>query len=237
VIEQRWTHVTANKKDTLPLRNIYARFNVSATRRILYISHWDSKPHADQSFADDDKKRPVPGADDGASSTAMLMELAEILKRAPTTVGVDLLFTDGEDYGTFNPDVDVLLGAQYFADHPLPDSTYRPTFGVLFDMIGDKDLKIYKETNSQQAAPDVNDRVWKMAAALGYSAYFSPEFLEVGDDHLPLIKKGFRVIDVIDINYDAWHKVTDTMDKISAQSLEIVGRVALAMIRSEEKEK
>lgn len=236
VIEQRWTHVTADKKDTLALRNIIARFNVSATKRILYLSHWDSRPHADRSFAVDDRLKPVPGANDGASSTALLMTLAEILKGTPTTVGVDLLFTDGEDYGTFGPpEVDVLLGAQYFADHLIPDSTYRPLFGVLWDMIGDKDLKILKETNSQAAAPEVNDRVWAMAAALGYTAYFAPDLEPVNDDHMPLIKKGLRVVDVIDINYDAHHKTTDTIDKISAKSLEIVGRVALALIRAEER--
>lgn len=136
VFEQRWTHVTADKV-SLPLRNVFAQFNPSATQRILYVSHWDSRPRADKSFAVADQSKPVPGANDGASSTGLLLALAEALKAAPPKIGVDFLFTDGEDYGEFGPPrVDVLLGATYFAEHPLPDSTYRPLFGVLWDMIG-----------------------------------------------------------------------------------------------------
>ena len=235
VIEQLWTHVTA-AGDPLPLRNIYARFNLRATKRILYVTHWDCRPVADKSFALDDRKKPVPGANDGASGTAMLIVLAEALKAAPTSVGVDLLFTDGEDYGDFGPpEVDVLLGAQYFAGHLLPDSTYRPLFGVLWDMIGDKDLRITQEAISVEKAPEVVDRVWKMAAALGYASYFVPDRLSVTDDHVPLLDKGLRVIDVIDINYEPHHTTQDTVDKVSAESLEIVGRLALALIRQQEK--
>ena len=139
VIEQRWNHVTA-KGDTLPLRNIFARFRPQATTRILYVTHWDSRPVSDQ--AEDPAKRalPVPGANDGASGVGLFIALGDVLKKTPPTVGVDLLFVDGEDYGTFGPpDVDVLLGSTYFAAN-LP-AGYQPIFGVLFDMIGDADLR------------------------------------------------------------------------------------------------
>ncbi len=115
VIEQKWNHVTA-KGDTLPLRNIFARFRPQATTRILYVTHWDSRPVSDQ--AEDPAKRslPVPGANDGASGVALFIALGDVLKKTPPTVGVDLLFVDGEDYGTFGPpDVDVLIGSTYFA--------------------------------------------------------------------------------------------------------------------------
>jgi hypothetical protein len=127
VIEQTWTHVTA-KGDTLPLRNIFAQFNRAATKRILYVTHWDSRPTADKAFSAADRDKAVPGANDGASGTAMLIVLAEMLKTAPPSVGVDLLFTDGEDYGPFSSSVDidtsqssdVLIGAKYFARNVLP---------------------------------------------------------------------------------------------------------------------
>lgn len=236
VIEQTWTHVTAGNV-SLPLRNIFARFNPAATQRILYVSHWDSRPFADKSFAADDRKKPVPGANDGASSTGLLLALAEVLKATPPKVGVDFLFTDGEDYGEFGPpQVDVLLGAKYFAEHPLPDSSYRPMFGVLWDMIGNAGVRVLRESYAEQHAREVNDRVWNMAAALGYSAVFRPEITTVTDDHYPLIDKGFRVIDVIDLNgYEYHHTTQDTMDKLSAESLTIMGRVALALIRDLEK--
>lgn len=235
VMEQRWTHVTA-AGDSLPMRNIFAQFNPQAERRILYVTHWDTRPHADKSFAVADRTRPVPGANDGASGTAMLLVLAEALKANPTTLGVDLFFTDGEDYGDFGPpEVDVLIGARYYANNILPHPDYRPMFAVLWDMIGDADLRILREEYSQQAAPEVNDRVWRLAASLGYRDIFVDAVTPVIDDHIPLIEKGFRIVNVIDIDYPAHHTTADTMDKVSARSLEIVGRVALGLIRQEER--
>jgi hypothetical protein len=238
VIEQRWNHVTA-KGDTLPLRNIFARFRPQASTRILYVTHWDSRPVSDQ--AEDPAKRslPVPGANDGASGVALFIALGDLLKKTPPTVGVDLLFVDGEDYGTFGPpDVDVLLGSTYFAAH-LPDG-YQPIFGVLFDMIGDADLSIPQEANSVKRAPEVVSRVWDTAAKLGYQRYFPPTLgYEVTDDHIPLLDKGLRVIDVIDLDYlgppgsgkpNYHHTPEDTLDKVSAQSLKVVGDVAYALI-------
>ena len=238
VIEQRWNHVTA-KGDTLPLRNIFARFRPQATTRILYVTHWDSRPVSDQ--AEDPAKRalPVPGANDGASGVALFIALGDVLKKAPPTVGVDLLFVDGEDYGTFGPpDVDVLLGSTYFAAN-LP-ADYQPIFGVLFDMIGDADLLIPQESNSVERAPEVVSRVWDTAAKLGYQRYFPPRTgYAVTDDHIPLLDKGLRVIDVIDLDYlgppgsgkpNYHHTPDDTLDKVSAQSLKIVGDVAYSLI-------
>lgn len=238
VIEQRWTHVTA-KGDTLPLRNIFARFRPQASTRILYVTHWDSRPVSDQ--AEDPAKRslPVPGANDGASGVGLFIALGDVLKKTPPTVGVDLLFVDGEDYGTFGPpDVDVLIGSTYFAEH-LP-AGYQPIFGVLFDMIGDADLSIPQESNSATRAPEVVSRVWDTAAKLGYQRYFPPTVgYAVTDDHIPLLDKGLRVIDVIDLDYlgppgsgkpNYHHTPEDTLDKVSAQSLKVVGDVAYSLI-------
>jgi glutaminyl-peptide cyclotransferase len=238
VIEQRWNHVTA-KGDTLPLRNVFARFRPQATTRVLYVTHWDSRPISDQ--ADDPAKRalPVPGANDGASGVGLFIALGDILKRTPPTVGVDLLFVDGEDYGTFGPpNVDVLLGSTYFAAN-LPDG-YQPIFGVLWDMIGDAELEIPQEGYSVERAPEVVSRVWDTAAKLGYQRYFPPRVgMSITDDHIPLLDKGLRVIDVIDIDYlgppggskpNYHHTPDDTLDKISARSLKIVGDVAYSLI-------
>lgn len=238
VIEQRWNHVTA-KGDTLPLRNIFARFRPAATTRILYVSHWDSRPVSDQ--AEDPAKRvlPVPGANDGASSTALLIALADLLKQTPPTVGVDLLFVDGEDYGSFGPpDVDVLIGSTYFAAN-MP-AGYQPIFGVLFDMVGDTDPQFLQEGHSVERAPEVVTRVWDTAARLGYQQYFPPRVgTSITDDHLPLLDKGLRVIDVIDLDYlgppgsgkpNYHHTPEDTLDKVSARTLKIVGDVAYTLI-------
>jgi hypothetical protein len=237
VVEQTWTHVTA-QGDTLPLRNIFARFRPGLADRVLYISHWDTRPMSDAANVPPERRTvPVPGANDGASSTALLLALADVLKRTPPTVGVDLLFTDGEDYGaSFNPPYrDVLLGSQYFVRHP-PVANYRPLYGVLWDMISQPNLQIYQEPNSVQGAPEVVSRVWSTAAGLGYADVFIPQVGRhpITDDHTPFLDVGMHVIDVIDYEYPYHHTPEDTYDKVSKQSMQIVGDVALALVSGRE---
>src|SRR5207237_1397271 len=113
------------------------------------------------------QRLPAPGANDGASGVAVLLGVADALKAKPPTLGVDLLFVDGEDYGNFATDsTDVLIGSRYFAAHQPPG--YQPLFAVLFDMVADKDQQFYYEGNSQAFAPEVVDRVWRVGAELGY---------------------------------------------------------------------
>ena len=230
VIVQPFTHVTV-RGDTLHMRNILARFKPTATQRVLYLTHWDSRPTAEEAKDSAQRTLPTPGANDGASGVALLIGVAEALKQTPPAVGVDLLFVDGEDYGDFKADRDVLLGSRYFAEH-LPEPGYAPMFGVLFDMIGDADLQLYQEGNSVQQAPEVVARVWEQAKQLGLAGVFRAESKwTVTDDHIPLLKKGLRVIDVIDLDYPHHHTPDDTLDKVSAASITAVGQVALALVR------
>jgi hypothetical protein len=230
VIVQSFTYTTADGKK-LPLRNILARFRPELPNRVLYLTHWDSRPISESATTEAEKKMPVPGANDGASGVGMFVALGDVLKKTKPVVGVDLLFTDGEDYGQFGPpEVDVLIGAKYFAEH-LPSPGYKPLYGVLWDMIGDKDLRIPYEMNSFQQVPEVVSRVWQTAADLGYGNVFVQEGGQlVTDDHIPLLNAGLRVIDVIDLIYPPHHTPQDTMDKISARSLAIVGDVATALV-------
>jgi len=231
VIVQTFTHVTLDGK-SLPMRNILARWNPKSTDRILYVTHWDTRPVSDGSKNLGERQLPVPGANDGASGVGLFVALGDALKKNPPPGGVDLLFVDGEDYGEFDDALaDVLIGSAYFAKNP-PDSGYKPIFGILWDMIGDKDLSILKEGYSVQRAPEVVERVWSKAAELGFDRVFVPvEQGAITDDHVPLLQAGMRVIDVIDIDYPYHHRPTDTMDKISAKSLSIVGTVAEALLR------
>jgi hypothetical protein len=231
VLVQSWPHVTA-RGDTLPLRNFIARFNPSAEKRLLLLAHWDSRPVADSPRSRDSTK-PVQGANDGGSGVAVLLGLADVLKRSPPTAGVDLLFVDGEDYGDFTKDsADVLIGSRYYAAHQLPGA--RPLYAVLFDLVADKDLQIYQEGNSLVGAPEVVELVWDTAKDLGYASYFipSPRHTLI-DDHIQLQKAGIRAIDVVDFDYPAWHTPDDTIDKVSAASLQVVGDVAVALVRRE----
>jgi Zn-dependent M28 family amino/carboxypeptidase len=231
VITQRWRHVTT-KGDTLELVNFLARYNPSAEKRILFLAHWDSRPTADGP-ASRDSTAPVPGANDGGSGVALLLGVADVLQRAPPMIGVDLLFVDGEDYGDFTgTPTDVLIGSRHYAANQPPGAA--PMYAVLFDLVADRELQIYQEGNSLVGAPEVVNLVWETAKDLGYGGTFvsSPRHTLI-DDHLELQKAGIRAIDVVDFDYPAWHTVEDTIDKVSPASLQIVGDVALALIRRE----
>jgi len=236
VIVQEFAHKTKSGQ-VLHLRNLLARFRPQAAERVLFLAHWDTRPTAD---ADSDiarRKRPVPGANDGASGVAVLLGVADALKAKPSplAVGVDLLFVDGEDYGNFADTNDVLIGSRWFAAHQ--PVGYPPLYAVLFDMVGDKDLTIYYESNSQAFAPEVVDRVWRTAADLGYGrAFMQGVKHSLIDDHVALQKAGIHAIDVVDFDYGPgnayWHTTQDTIDKVSAASLKIVGDVAVALVRN-----
>ena len=245
---QEWTHTTQSGQ-RLPMRNIIARFRPEQANRVLYVTHWDTRPTADSDRNLGARQRPIDGANDGASGVGLFVALADAFRKTPPTVGVDFLFVDGEDYGAFEDindstkNKDVLIGSQYFASR-MP-ATYKPIFGVVWDMIGDKHLNIRQEGHSLSGAPEVVSRVWAVAKELGYGKYFVDETMGgITDDHVPLIRKGLRVIDVIDIDYCSdgatsctagqpnflHHTTGDTIDQVSASSLKIVGDVALTLV-------
>ena len=229
VVVQEIRHVT-HRGDTLHLRNFFARFRPQATERVLFLAHWDTRPTADRAENLGQQRMPVPGASDGASGVAVLLGVADALKAKPPANGVDLLFADGEDYGDFADTNDVLIGSRWFAAHQPPG--YQPLFAVLFDMVGDKDLQIFEEGNSVAFAPEVVQRVWKTAADVGHERQFVPSVRHtLTDDHVSLQKVGIHAIDVVDFDYPYWHTTEDTIDKVSAGSLQIVGDVAVALIR------
>lgn len=231
VVIQRWWHHPVGRTDSVEMTNVMARVNPGATRRILYLAHWDTRPRSDGPTSTDTAAA-VPGANDGGSGVAVLLGVLDALKKQPPTIGVDLLLVDGEDFGSFDPPrLDVLIGARWYAAHPVtPD---HPEFAVLWDMVGDSALRIPKEPGSQIAAPDVVDLVWGVAAAMGYGHIFVDASYNgpITDDHTPLIEAGIRAIDIIDIDYASWHTKHDTPDKLSVASLEAVGNVAIGVIR------
>ena len=227
---QEFSHMTVDG-ELLQLRNFIGRFRPDLPDRILYVAHWDTRPRADRSANLGQQRMPVPGANDGASGVAVLLGVADALVRTPPTIGVDLLFVDGEDYGDFSAGDDVLLGSRYYAT--TLDPSALPLFAVVWDMVGDRDLQIYQEGNSVAGAPEVVDRVWARARELGYGSVFRDRVgYNMTDDHVPLLEAGVRAIDVIDFDdVPWWHTTEDTIDKVSAESLKIVGDVAVALLR------
>jgi Zn-dependent M28 family amino/carboxypeptidase len=231
LLVQRWDHVTT-QGDTLALVNFLARYNPAAEKRILFLAHWDSRPTADGPNSRD-STAPVPGANDGGSGVALLLGVSDVLERQAPGIGVDLLFVDGEDYGDFTGTPgDVLIGSRHYAANQ--PAGPPPMYAVLFDLVADRELQIFQEGNSLIGAPEVVNLVWDTAKDLGYAGSFvaSPRHTLI-DDHLELQKVGLRAIDVVDFDYPAWHTPEDTIDKVSPASLQIVGDVAVALIRRE----
>ena len=213
----------------LPMSNLVAQFNPGAKKQIMFCAHWDTRPSADQEISAEKKKQPIPGANDGASGVACLLEVARQLAKVPPTVGVQIVFFDGEDYG---PGLDrMFLGARQWAKHPaLP----KPEYAVLIDMIGDKNLGIPREPNSERMAPKVVKKVFDAAKSLGVTQFNDVEGPEIEDDHIPLQAAGWAAIDLIDFDYGPWHTLDDTPDKCSGESLKAVG-VVLAKVAYDEK--
>jgi hypothetical protein len=213
---------------TYPMDNIVAVVNGTDGKppTLLLCAHWDTRPTADQEQTVEDRLKPIPGADDGASGAAVLLELARVLKEKRPPKGVIIALFDGEDLG---PGVgDMLLGAKYYAKHPIPN---KPVEGILLDMVGDRDLNIYKEGNSMDANPTLTEKIFTTAAALGYDKLFiAQRKYTIEDDHLPLIINDIPTVDLIDFDYPYWHTLGDTPDKCSAESLTAVGRTIAAVV-------
>lgn len=232
---QTFTVSAGNRK--LPLGNVIAQFNPTAKRWILLAAHWDTRPTADYEVVADKRSLPIPGANDGASGTAVLLELARLFKERKPEVGVVMVFFDGEDYG---PGADAMfLGSKYFAAQILKGNVSpaakQISYGILLDMIGDKDLRISQEQYSLEAAPDVVRRIWDTAKSLGHEKVFPPVAgSAIMDDHVPLNQAGIKCVDLIDFEYGPWHTLDDTPDKCSPQSLKTVGDVVAAVVYAEE---
>jgi len=222
-------------KKLLPMDNIIADIpgvGTAPRERVLLCAHWDSRPIADH---DPDVKKhhtPIPGADDGASGVAVLLEIARQLKAHAIARDITIVLFDGEDYGP--QENNMMLGSKYYAAN-LPKA--RPAWGILLDMIGNTDLKIPRENYSEAHAGAVNDRIWSAAHKLALMRMETlPGFVDktndfgITDDHTPLNEAGIPVADLIDFSYAPWHTVQDTVEKCSAESLRIVGITVLYAI-------
>jgi glutaminyl-peptide cyclotransferase len=201
-----------------PIRNVIAKRG-SGSPWIILGAHYDSRFWADN---DPDPARhndPVDGANDGASGVAVLLELARVLPEDLDREIWIVLF-DAEDQGRI-PGWDWILGSRAFVE-ALED---EPDAAVIVDMIGDADLNIPMERNSDQ---EIKQDVWQVAAERGHGDVFIPEpGYSILDDHTPFLERGIRAIDIIDFDYPYWHTVEDTPDKVSPDSLFAVGDTLL----------
>ncbi|MFQ5912742.1 MAG: M28 family peptidase [Nitrospinota bacterium] len=191
---------------------------------VLLAAHWDTHPFASRDPDRSRRRLPVPGANDGGSGTAILLELARAMRERRPPRDLLIVLFDGEDYGIGE---EWFIGSTHFAR---AWKGPRPAFGILLDMVGDRDLNIHVEGYSARKAPEVVRKIWDAAKRAGARSFRPDVKHYVLDDHIPLNDAGIPTADIIDFDYPPWHTSQDTLDKVSARSLEEVARVVIEAI-------
>jgi hypothetical protein len=199
----------------------------AAARTIALCAHYDTRPFSDRDPDPALRDRPCPGANDGGSGVAVLLEIAELLARRPAPVAVELVFFDGEDQGQAERPEQFALGSRGYARR-LGEA--KPTAAFLFDMVGDRDLNIHAEGISSSRAANLVAMVNEGARATGARSFHRDVRHTVTDDHVPLLDAGVPAVDIIDFDYGAWHTTADLPDRVSAASLAEVARVAAWLV-------
>jgi glutaminyl-peptide cyclotransferase len=206
-----------------PIYNVIAKRG-DAEPEIILGAHYDTRFVADNDPNPNKQDEPVPGANDGASGVAVLLELARTLPEDAPPVW--LVFFDAEDNGRIEG-WDWILGSRAFVE----EIPVRPRAVVIVDMIGDADLNIHLERNSNK---ELRAEIWATAEELGYGDIFiNTEKFSMLDDHTPFLQAGIPAVLLIDFDYPYWHTVEDTVDKVSPESLEAVGKTLLHWLMSD----
>lgn len=223
---QEWDTPHPLTGQPLRLKNLIVSWHPDAQERVLLCCHYDTRPKPDEELLPRYRESPFIGANDGGSGVAVLMELGHSMSTLPVQHGVDFVFFDAEELIYKKPGK-FFLGSEYFAtqyrDSPPP---YRYRCGVLLDMVGDKDLKIWQEVNSTRMAGFVTDSVWASAKATGIKEFVARRKHTVNDDHIPLNQiAAIPTCDVIDFDYPHWHKRNDLPAACSGESLAKVATV------------
>jgi hypothetical protein len=227
--------------------NIIGSYNPQAKTRVLLFAHWDSRPWSDNDPDPANHKKPVLGANDGASGVGVLLEMARQFSKQKPTIGVDIAFFDAEDYGApssvgGDTENSWCLGTQYWCSNPHVQG-YQARYGILLDMVGAPGATFYKEQISMYYAPNIVEKVWNVAGKLGFGNYFvSEDGGAITDDHV-FVNKMLQIPSIDIIHYrknseqgfgDYWHTINDTMENIDKNTLYAVGSTLLNVVYNEE---
>jgi len=217
--------------------NIIGAYNPKSLQRVMLCAHWDSRPRSDQDPNPADTAKPCPAANDGASGVAVLLEIAHRLREKTPDIGIDIVLFDGEDYGYEHDLSNYFIGSRHFAGN-LPFA--KPLSAVLLDLIGDKEAEFRFEPSSYNSNQAAINKIWDIAARRGYSYFKAEQGNGVSDDHDMLIQAKIPSIDIIDVNLVGqtdknprrkyWHTTHDTIENISAETLQCVGQCVLEYV-------
>ncbi len=224
VADQAWQQDTPTGK--VRMVNLIATIPGASRNRIVFAGHYDTKLFRTFRFV---------GADDGGSSAAFLVELGRVLKARKSPLTIELLFLDGEEAFCTNWDdcsrpgsPDNTYGSRHYVDAAKHDGLLATLKAlILVDMVADRDLRIKREQNS---TPWLTDAIWSAAKKVHDEAYFVPQTTPIEDDHLAFLAAGVPAVDIIDLEYGPWHTQADTLDAVSARSLQIVGDTVVAAL-------
>ncbi len=206
------------------LTNVRARFGPDRGPWVVLGAHWDTRAMADMDPDPAKRAQPIPGANDGASGVAVLLEIARVMGETPPPIGVEVVFFDGEDMGEGGDIEGFCRGSRHYVRqlvHP------RPILALVADLVGDKDLELHYEQNSFNAAPNIVERLWSGAAKVNAPAFIKGVRHNVYDDHAPFLEAGIPAVNVIDFDYPAWHTAGDDLTQVAPGSLGQVGRTFL----------
>jgi hypothetical protein len=227
--------------------NIIGSYNPKAETRVLLFSHWDSRPWADNDPNPANHKKPVMGANDGASGVGVLLEMARHFGKQQPNIGVDIIFFDAEDYGSSessgnsNAEDSWCLGTQYWAKNPHVPG-YRAQYGILLDMVGGPHAVFQREQISEYYASNIVSKVWSQAKSLGFGQYFvDQKGGQITDDHVYVNKiAGIPSIDIIQFDANSgtgfapyWHTIDDTMKNVDKGTLQAVGVTLMHVVYNE----
>jgi glutaminyl-peptide cyclotransferase len=217
-VEQTWSDDTPAGK--VPMVNLIATLPGTRKDRIVIAGHYDTKRFTRFRFV---------GANDGGSSAAFLIELARALKDRKNALTIELLFLDGEEaVNEIWAGTDNTYGSRHYVDAARRDGSLATLKAlVLVDMIGDRNLRIKRDSYS---TPWLTDLIWDAARRQKLDAYFVAASTQIEDDHMPFLKAGVPSVDIIDLEYEQWHTAGDTLDAVSARSLQTVGDVVVAAL-------
>jgi len=217
VVEQPFL-VRTSSEGTQAMTNLELRFQgTQGGAPILIGAHFDTRPFADEDPDPANRLKPILGANDGGSGTAILLGLAQYLSQHPVARPVQLVFFDGEDFGAKGSGLN-LLGSTYYAQQ-LAKQERVPYWVLVIDMVGDKDLQIFKETHSLKGSSSFLDKIYRVARDQGVGALKEETKYTIFDDHYPFHRMGIPSTVLIDFDYPYWHTLQDTLDKCSIESM------------------